>query len=463
MRCLILAITTSLTAISLASDLQESAMVVHSDAEASDRFASRVTIDGDRAAITAPKSDDNGNDTGSAYIFEKQNGIWIEVAKLVPDDMTTNDRFGSSVSLDGDRLIVSAEYGWNMGSRSGCAYIYDRSATGEWVQQTRISAWDAEAPDHFGAEVSLDGDTIWAAVPRDDDYRGSVRIFQRQSDGSWPEIQRLDIPVEQESLFYGYSVSLQGDTGVVGAVGLDEYTGKTFIYKRDSLGVWSLHSTLTASDAAIDDRFGSYVDLDDGRLVIGASEDDDLGESSGSAYIFEEDSDGNWIEVAKLTAVGGMPGDRFGRCVGISGDLVIVAAEESDVQKPNGGAAFTYRRGADGSWAYENTLIASDPAPGDFLSRRLSVSGDQAILGSFRNDTPAGADTGAAYLFQLPAPPVVNCPEDLDGNMIVSIDDLLAVLNDWGCSSNCSSDINGDDKVDIEDLLSVIEAWGSCG
>lgn len=463
MRYLILATTLCLAPMVQADAIDETAMVVHLDAQDSDQFASSVSIDGDRVAISAPMNDDNGNDTGSAYVFEKQNGIWSQVDKLVPDDMTTNDRFGSSMSLDGDRLIVSAKYGWNMGSRSGCAYIYDRSASGEWIQQARISAWDAEAPDHFGAKVSLDGDTIWAAVPRDDDYRGSVRIFQRQEDGTWPEIQRLDIPASEESVFYGYSVSLQNDVGVVGAIGLDDYTGKSFIYKRDSKGNWTLHSTLTASDAAIDDRFGSYVDLDGDRIIIGASENDDLGESSGSAYIFEEDVDGNWNEVAKLTANGGMPGDRFGRCVGISGDLALVSAEESDLERPNGGAAFSYRRGPDGTWAYENTLINSDAAPGDLISRRLSISGTQAVLGSFRNDTFAGVDTGAAYLFQLPAPPEVNCPEDLDGNLIVSIDDLLTVLNDWGCPSECSSDINGDDKVDIEDLLRVIDAWGECG
>ena len=437
-------------------------MVVHSDADVSDQFGSQVTIEGDRAAITSPKNDDNGSDTGSAYIFEKQSGVWVEMAKLVPDDMSTNDRFGSSVSLDGDRLIVGAEYGWNMGSRSGCAYIYDRSSAGEWIQQARISAWDAEAPDHFGSEVAVDGDTIWVAVPRDDDVRGSVRIFKRQEDGTWPEIQKLNIPAEEDSRFYGCSISLQNDIGVIGSLGINEFTGKAFVYKLDSTGSWNLHSTLTASDASLDDRFGSYVDLDDDRIIIGASEDDDLGESSGSAYIFEEDTDGNWNEIAKLTAAGGMAGDRFGRCVAISGDLAIVSAEESDRERPNGGAAFTFRRGSDGSWMYENTLIASDAAPGDLLSRKLCLSGTQAVLGSFRNDTTAGTDTGAAYLFQLPAPPEINCPEDLDGNMTVSIDDLLTVLNDWGCSSDCSSDINGDDKVDIEDLLRVIDAWGNC-
>jgi len=75
--------------------------------------------------------------------------------------------------------------------------------------------------------------------------------------------------------------------------------------------------------------------------------------------------------------------------------------------------------------------------------------------------------TGTLVLSCVPSAPP--CPADINGNQVVNVDDLLAVINGWGpCANpnNCPADIapaGGNDVVNVDDLLAVINAWGDCG
>ena len=56
------------------------------------------------------------------------------------------------------------------------------------------------------------------------------------------------------------------------------------------------------------------------------------------------------------------------------------------------------------------------------------------------------------------------CFEDLDGDLVVSVSDILAVLSEFGCLSDCSNDVNGDGYVNVADVLLVLSAFGTvCG
>ena len=83
---------------------------------------------------------------------------------------------------------------------------------------------------------------------------------------------------------------------------------------------------LTASDGALGDRFGNSVSLSGDRAIVGAFYDNDLGFDSGSAYVYERQGDGSWLEVAKLTASDGTNGDFFGWSVSLSGERALVGA-----------------------------------------------------------------------------------------------------------------------------------------
>jgi len=100
---------------------------------------------------------------------------------------------------------------------------------------------------------------------------------------------------------------------------------------------------LTASDGASSDAFGCSVSVYGNYAIVGASRDNDYGDDSGSAYIFER-SGGSWNQVAKLTASDGTTHDYFGRIVSISGDYVIVGAYQDDDNGADSGSAYIYRK-----------------------------------------------------------------------------------------------------------------------
>ena len=56
----------------------------------------------------------------------------------------------------------------------------------------------------------------------------------------------------------------------------------------------------------------------------------------------------------------------------------------------------------------------------------------------------------------------VGCDEDVTGDQLVNVADLLLVIGEWQCSGVCQADVNGDGSVDVADLLLVIGSWGNC-
>jgi len=138
--------------------IQETRLVA-SDGDHEDRFGESVSISGDGKTVLvgAHFNDDNGNNSGTAYIKERIGGIWYET-KLVASDGQSNDRFGGSVSIseDGNTAIIGAINDDDNGYEAGAAYIY-KLVGGAW-QETKIIASDGESYDNFGISVSISGD-----------------------------------------------------------------------------------------------------------------------------------------------------------------------------------------------------------------------------------------------------------------------------------------------------------------
>jgi hypothetical protein len=101
------------------------AKLLADDGEANDGFGFSVAISGDRVIVGAHgDSGPNGTDSGSAYLFEEINGVWVQQAKLTASDGAANDEFGSSVAISGDVAIVGAPGNDGDGSAAGSAYVF---------------------------------------------------------------------------------------------------------------------------------------------------------------------------------------------------------------------------------------------------------------------------------------------------------------------------------------------------
>ena len=380
------------------------------DGAAGDEFGTSVAIDGNTMVVGANEDDDNGNKSGSAYIFDKLDGFWVPIAKLTANDGADGDEFGRSVGISGDTVVVGADRDDDNGSNSGSAYIYERNEGGinNWGEVTKITASDEAAEDRFGVSVGISGDTVVVGANRNDDNgseSGSAYIYERNEGGNnnWGEITKITASDGADGEFFGESVGISGDTVVVGANFDDDngsFSGSAYIYERNEGGInnWGEVTKITASDGAFGDRFGESVGISGDTVVVGAN-----GNSSGSAYIYERNEGGinNWGEVTKITASDGAADDEFGESVGISGDTVVVGANGDDDNGSDSGSAYIYERNEGGinNWGEVSKKTASDGAASDLFGLSVRVSGDTVVVGA-NFDDDNGSDSGSVYIYE---------------------------------------------------------------
>jgi len=392
--------------------LNEDAKLLASDGAVNDFFGTSVSISGDTAVIGASGDDDNGNSSGSAYIYRFDGASWVHEAKLLAADAAADDRFGASVSISGDTAVVGA-----FGNASfGSAYIFEKVG-GVWTQQAKLLASDGAADDWFGWSVSISGETAVIGALLDDDNAnssGSVYVFERVG-GVWAEQAKLLAADGAGGDWFGHSVSISGEMAVIGAALDDDNgnsSGSAFIFEKVG-GVWTQQTKLLASDGAANDRFGDCVSISGETAVVGAFGN----ASSGSAFVFEKVG-GVWAEQAKLLADDGAADDRFGDCVSISGDTAVIGAWRDDDNGTDSGSAFIFEK-VGGVWTQQTKLLASDGAANDRFGESVSISGDTAVIGAL-GDNDNGAASGSAYVFGVPTPAPSLIGDDYIADVLVN-------------------------------------------
>ncbi len=380
--------------------------VLANSGAAGDWLGSAVAIEGNRMVVGAREDDQAALDAGAAYVYEYDGTNWIETVKLMSTDAAAGDRFGNSVSISGDRVVVGAYRDDDAGSSTGSAYVYHWDGT-NWNEQPKLTASDAAAGDSFGISVSVSGDrVVVGAHGADDGGTDSGSAYVYDWDGSaWVQTDKLTASDAATNDYFSISVSVSGDRVAVGAWGNDDGgtdSGSAYVFDWDGTN-WIEQPKLTASDAAGDDRFGNSVSLSGDRVVVGARGNDDDGTDSGSAYVYEWDG-ANWIEQPKLTASDAAGDDRFGSSVSVSSDRVAVGALGDDDGGTDSGSIYVYEW--DGSGWVETKLTALDAAAGDSFGNFVSVSGDRVAVSANLDDNANGIDAGAVYVISLQLDPV---------------------------------------------------------
>jgi len=395
------------TSASAAGTLTELAKLLASDGAVGDAFGTTLSISGDTAIVGSPDDDDNGIDSGSAYVYVRNAGVWSQQQKLTAPDGAASDFFGRFVAISADTAIVGAIRDDDNGTDSGSVYVYVRSA-GVWSEQQKLTASDGAAGDLFGSSVSIADDTaIVGAVFGDGNAidSGSAYVFVRNA-GVWSEQQKLTASDGAALVLFGHAVSISGDTVIVGAVLDDDIasnSGSAYVFVR-SAGVWSQEQKLKAGDVAAGDSFGSSVSLSGDTVIVGAPS---KASNTGSAYVYVR-SGTVWSQQQKLTAADAALNDAFGGAVSLSGNTAIVGAANDGDNGTNSGSAYKYARSGT-VWSQQQKLTASDGAAFDQFGIDVSLSGDAAIVGAqFHADN--GFHSGSAYAFQSLA---VTCPPDV--------------------------------------------------
>ena len=391
----------------LEDNWQEVSKLKADDGSNEDYFGNSVSISGDYAIVGASHNDHYSNDYysddnfGSAYIYKGDGNNWQQVAKLTADDGAWDDYFGKSVSISGDHAIVGAYGDDDNGNYSGSAYIFKRSGN-TWQQDVKLLPDDGASYDQFGTSVSISGDYAIVGAIGDDDngnYSGSAYVFKRDGD-TWRQIAKLRDEDGRHDATFGASVAISGDYAIVGA--FRDYNGEpeggsACIFKQEQ-DIWQQVVKLTPSNPSWNGYFGRSVSISGDYAVVGAAGSDENGKNSGSAYIYKREGD-TWQEVTKLLPDDGQYGDWFGDAVSISGDYVVVGASGDDDNWSQSGSAYIFKRDGN-TWEQIEKLLPDDGASEDYFGESVSISGNRAIVGAVEDDDN-GKDSGSTYIFGL--------------------------------------------------------------
>lgn len=400
--------------------------LIASDPEWSDYFGRSVSMGDGVALVGAPGEGSSQPGKTYLYLLDVATGNWEE-HKLTASDAGRYDHFGSSVAIDGATAIIGAKDADAAGtavSGPGAAYVFVEVSVNGAIEQARLMAADGELHDKFGHSVAISGDTVIVGAYQDDDSgssSGSAYIFVRDpATSDWSEQAKLIASDGAADDDFGGSVAISGDIAVIGAAPVAD---SAYIFVRNPAdGSWSEEQILTASDGAVSQRFGFSVVISGDTLIIGSPGNSYF--TSGAAYIFERDpTTGFWAEQQKLTA---SDSERvhFGNSVAISGDTLIVgAARGIDV-----GAAYTFVIDpASGNWVQHQKIVPSD-LPIDFASA-VAIYGDTAIVGGAANEVNGINRAGSAYIYTSVGGAVTE-PDITVTDSIAPIDDLALRFGD---------------------------------
>jgi hypothetical protein len=345
--------------------------------------------------------------------------VWGQAAEITG---ASDSLFGFSEAVSGDTMVVGAPYD---NSGTGAAYVYAGSGS-TWTQEAELTPSDGVANDTFGISVALTSTTIVvgaechsATAPS---CEGAVYVFQG-SGSTWNQVDETQDPGQTADDYFGWPLTMTGDSIMVSATGENSNAGTVFVYDLDGSAV-APGPVLDDPGNAPNEEFGFGIAVTAKTLVVGAPgvPGASTGAFTGAAYVYDE-TGGIWPSVPSATlaasngegcvstcsnSFGYVGGDNFGDAVAVKGATLVVGAPYASVPTPAAdgvgtGSAYVFHLSGR-VWTQSDELY--DPAEAtaaaeNWFGYQVAVLGRSSFMVSAPYD-PRGAfnnATGAAYVF----------------------------------------------------------------
>jgi hypothetical protein len=297
-----------------------------------DLFGTSVAISGDTVIIGAPAHTHSGfqSQSGAVYVFQKINGTWTQQAELHSPTPSLEGNFGTdqTVGISGNTIVVG-DVGGPTNFFTPGVDVFTRT-NGVWQNTATL-----QVPDDFFFEpssVAIEGNTVVVGSTNSDGAgvpfgsAGAAYVFALKK-SQWTQQAALAASDPSSGGAFGFSVSVEHGVVAVGAPlqpGTTSFSGAAYIFTGNE-GVWAQKAKLQANDSAASDQFGNSVSVSGETVLVGAPQHSvgaDIG--AGAAYAFTAEL-GRWNLVAEVSA-SDVPGGDFGWSVAMQNGALVIGA-----------------------------------------------------------------------------------------------------------------------------------------
>jgi hypothetical protein len=453
-------------------------------------YSVAVSSDGTTALIGAVGV--NSGTPGAAYVFRASaEGSWASsstvAAALTNSSGSAGDNLGSSVALspDGTTALIGAT---GVNSGAGAAYVFHVSSEGSWASSSTPTATltnsSGSPGDQLGSSVALssNGTTALIGAAGINIFPGAAYVFHAAAEGSWTSSPTPTATLANSSgstgdnLGSSVALSSDGTTALVGATGVNAYTGAAYVFHASAQDAWTSSptptATLTNSSGSTDGQFGASVALssDGTTALIGAPL---VNLHEGAASVYHVSSQGSWASsstpTATLTKSSASPDDQLGSSVALSpdGTIALIGAigfNGGTTGNGGAGAAYVFQASAEDAWASSSTptaTLTNGPGSfGDHLGSAVALSSDGTIALIGADSANGGA--GGAYVFSPPST-TYTLTADTSGSGTGTVTTTDGAIN---CGSSCTSTYGSGSGVTLNaqpGLNSTFTGWSGGG
>ena len=294
-------------------------------------FGSSLAIEGDIAvfgAVVAPDAPDDPR-TGVVYVFEKNGEQYQLRQTLTPSDASGSFQFGATVAIEGETIIVGDP---GDESSEGAVFVFSRSG-GVWSESAKLTATTPAPQSNFGSSVDIDNSTIVIGAQNDAEagFQSGAVYIATLVNGEWTVTQKLQSSQPHSEAHFGTSVSIQGNTLVVGAVdgrqdSLTRSAAYVFILEN---GVWQESKILQADQPVADTAFGADVLIQDDQILIKSYAEPGNPDGNNVIHAFLRIAD-DWVSQGTISAPASSDQIRFGSSLGIANGTIYIGASEDN-------------------------------------------------------------------------------------------------------------------------------------
>jgi len=420
-------------------------------------YGSSISMDGDYVLVGAPYADG----LGAAYLLkEEDNGTFSRIQKIsYPDNkpIALNPEFGLSVSLSGDYLAVGAIYddyldANNSNDNGGSVYIYKKDTTGTFMLHQQVVGDDTGSDDYFGRRVIIENETLIVSAPQHyhngDKYTGKVYVFKQANDGNFSQEQSLVVDDISKNDLFGSALAYENGYLVIGARGhlrsRQEKTGLAYVFKEDSNGEFQKIAQLIPDDIdlGLNKQFGSGLNISGNTIVVSDPQYDSSGsfKGVGSAYIFENDGSDSFVQVQQFFGEStNSEKSRFARNPGLEDDTLVLGS-------PDENKAYIYKKSLDGNFVLRDTVEDRENRDGG-LGYFATVKNSRIAIGHTTHNFSTGA--------------VLFSKNGDTKNFIISVNDVNEVVDAPTAEPTPEPENNEILNTDASDIETGVELEGS--